>query len=277
MKCSICQQDLDSALLPLTSHPNCVFTELDDVSDPAAQQIKSDMIEIIKWADKQNPRSKQELLGPSELGTPCDRRLGYRIAEMPTVNIDTDPWAAVIGTAMHSWLDDAVKLYCQSHQDCGWLTETPVMLDDFAKGRSDLYNQHTQTVIDHKGAGPSVMKKVRRNGPPHGYVIQLQLYGLGYEKLGYQVKKVALVFYPRAGWLKDVYVWVDDYKPDIAHAAMARMYEVSSKLMELDIVNNPHRWEQLDHYTSDDCGFCPWYDPGRNKEKGATETGCPGH
>ena len=276
MKCTICGNPMDPALGDVRSHPNCLFAELDDESDPAAQQLKYEIIEIIKWADKQNPRSKQAAIGPSEIGTPCDRRLGYRIAEIPAINTDIDPWAAVIGTAMHSWLDDAVKMWCRGHQDCGWMTETPLQLDAFTRGRSDLYNSHTQTVIDHKGAGPGVMKKVRRDGPPEGYVIQVQLYGLGYEMIGHPVKKVALVFYPRAGWLKDTYVWVADYNRDIANMAMQRMYDISTRLAELDIMNNPHRWEQVEHYTSNDCGFCPWYDPGRDPEKGATETGCPG-
>jgi hypothetical protein len=270
--CPICRQPIDPAAGP--THPNCLFTELDDVSDPAAAQLKNELIQIIKYADRQNPRSRQQALGPSEIGTPCDRRLAYRIAEIPAVNTDTDPWAAIVGTAIHSWLDEAIQLWCRDTPDCGWQTETPVVLSEFVKGRSDAF--HNGTVIDHKGAGPDVMRKIRKHGPPEGYVIQVQLYGLGYEMLGFDVKKVALAFYPRAGWLKDMYVWTDEYRRDIANAAMGRLYDVSKSVIDLDVLNNPHRWEAINFHPGNECGFCPWYDPGRDAELGADDKGCPG-
>jgi hypothetical protein len=271
----ICRNPLDPALYPATTHPNCLFEELSE--DPAAQQLKSELIEIIKWYDRRNPRASQVPLGPSEIGTPCDRRLAYRIAEVPAINTDTDPWAAIIGTAMHSWLDAAISSWCTDQQgECEWLTETPVVLDDFIQGRSDLYNRSRAMVIDHKGAGPDVMRKILKHGPPPGYVVQVQLYGLGYEKLGYPVKKVALAFYPRAGWLKNMYVWVTDYDRNVAQAAIDRVGEVAELLIEKNVLANPHRFEQIPAYRSNDCGFCPWYDPGRDPERGATETGCPG-
>lgn len=273
--CVICGGPLDPALLPATTHPSCLFTELGE--DPAAQQLKNELIEIIKFADKRNPRAQQTALGPSEIGTPCDRRLGYRIANIPAVNTDVDPWAAVIGTAMHGWLEEAVRIWCSEHWDCPWVTETPVVLGDFVKGRSDLFNTSTCTVVDYKGAGPDVMRKVRKDGPPPGYVIQVQLYGLGYQNLGHTVKKVALAFLPRAGWLKDAYVWVDDFRPDVATKAMERIFELSSNLVHMDILNSPHRWEQVPAFSSNECGFCPWYNPGRDLERGADATGCPGH
>jgi len=258
-----------------TTHPLCLFTELSET--PEADQLKDDLIKIIRWADKESPRSKQRALGPSEMGTACDRRLGYRMAEIPAVNVNFDPWPALVGTAMHSWLEAAVNNWCQqSTEECPWITEKRLIFGEFTTGHSDLFHKGRGIVIDHKSAGPDVMRKIRKDGPPPGYVVQVQLYGLGYENLGYKVNHVALAFYPRAGWLKDMYVWVTKYERDIANAAIARMHQVAVDVTSLSVYDNPHRWEQVPAYPSNDCGFCPWYDPGRLAERGADATGCPG-
>ena len=40
-----------------------------------------------------------------------------------------------------------------------WITETEVHIDEFVKGRLDLYNIEPAMVIDQKSAGPDLMKK----------------------------------------------------------------------------------------------------------------------
>lgn len=268
---------MNPVLAPATAHPACLFTEPDDSVDPAAQKLKTELIDIIRWADSQNPRSAQKELGPSEIGTPCVRRLAYRLAEIEPVNTGFDPWAAIVGTAIHAWLDQAISMWCAEHGGtCDWLNEKALPFGEFAKGRSDLFQVSSGTVIDHKGAGPDVMRKVRRDGPPPGYVAQVQLYGLGYATLGYDVKRVGLAFYPRAGWLKDMYVWVTEYDQDVANGFIERMYATARILHGLNIIESPHRWEQIDATPSNDCGFCSMYDPGRDAERGADDTGCPG-
>jgi len=219
-------------------------------------------------------------LGPSDISTPCDRRLGYRLVEIPGVNNDVDPWAAIIGTAMHSWLEVAISLWCsQEHQGppCDWITEHALSFGQDIRGRSDLYSRHRKMVIDHKGVGTDVLRKILKHGPPPQYVTQGLMYGLGYENEGFPVESIALIFYPRAGRLKDIYVWVADYDRGAAQRALDRPSKLAADLLTLDVISNPHRWEQVAAFPSDDCGFCPWYDPGRLAELGATDTGCPGH
>ena len=104
----------------------------------------------------------------------------------------------------------------------------------------------------------------------------MNLYGYGYVKQGFPVRKVALAFYPRAGWLKDSYIWIDDYRPEVAEAALARLYTIARQLMDLDLPQAAHRWEQVDAVPSNVCGFCPWYAPHKTPEEGASDTGCPG-
>lgn len=275
--CLICQKPLPARLKENT-HPACVLFDDAPVVDPLAVKLKHELIDIIKWADRNTARSRQKRIGPSEMGEPCDRRLGYRLAEIPEVNDRFDPWAAIVGTAIHTWLEDAMGAWIHDHKSRSWLTETPVTLDGFIPGRSDLYNVDAACVIDHKGAGPSVMREVVRHGPPAKYVVQVQLYGYGYEQLGHPVKKVALAFYPRAGWLRDMYVWTADYDRDVALAALERVSRIAQKVMSLEVLKegHEHRWEQVDAVSSDSCGFCPWYVPDRNLEVGANASGCPG-
>jgi hypothetical protein len=274
MNCVICGTVMDPVLAPATTHPTCLFEELGD--NPEAASLKQDLIEIIKWYDKQNPRSAQVQLGPSEIGDPCDRRIGYRLAGIEPVNVDFDPFPSIVGVALHSWLDEAVQAWCKAHESRAWLTETPVELGPFIRGQSDLYNTERAMVIDHKGVGPDLMKKYRKEGPPPGYVIQVHVYGLGYEQKGYPVKKVALAFYPRAGWLKDMYVWVQDYDRSIGQRAIDRMYRIAQNLISLDVLKQSHRWEQVPATPSNSCGFCPWYDKRRDVDQIADDRGCPG-
>lgn len=275
--CLICQKPIPEVLKENT-HPACILFDDTPGLDPLALKLKRELIDIIKWADSNSARSRQKRIGPSEMGDPCDRRIGYRVAEIPEVNDRFDPWAAIVGTAIHSWLDDAISAWVTAHHSTAWLTETPVTLNGFIKGRSDLFSVADSCVVDHKGAGPSVMRKVLKNGPPPGYVVQVQLYGYGYEQLGHQVRKVALAFYPRAGWLRDMYVWTADYDRSVALAALERVSRIAQNVIELEVLKEGHeyRWEQVDAVSSDACGFCPWYVPDRNLEVGANASGCPG-
>lgn len=277
--CLVCQTVLSPSLGPKTNvHPSCILFDDTPAQDPLALKLKAKILNVIRWADANSSRSRQKRIGPSEMGDPCDRRIGYRVAEIPEVNNRFDPWAAIVGTSIHTWLEDAFQRWIIAHDSKAWLTETPVSLDGFIKGRSDLFDVEESCVVDHKGAGPSVMKKVLKDGPGPGYVVQIQLYGYGYERLGLDVRKVALVFYPRAGRLSDTYVWTADYDRSVAEKALARVQNIASQVIELEILKegHGHRWEQVDALPSDSCGFCPWYIADRDLEVGANATGCPG-
>jgi hypothetical protein len=277
MNCLGCGAVMDPVLLPATTHPNClVFDEPDD-GDPFSSMIKEKLTKVILWYESQNPRSKQVAIGPSEIGDLCDRRIGYRLAGIPACNTEFDPWASIMGTAVHSWLDAAFSAWCdQQDPPQLWTTETTLVLGDFLEGHSDLYSVEHETVIDWKTAGPDVMKKVIKDGPSVGYMIQTHIYGYLFEQHGRPVKKVCLAFLPRAGWLRDMFVWSADYDRNVAEQALGRLFGIAQQLTQLDVLKQSHRWEQVDHYPSNSCGFCPFYDNGRDPERGADHTGCPG-
>lgn len=277
--CVVCSKPMDPVLGPELSHPACsqvTFFEEPYGEDPFNASLKRKLIEIILWADKQNPRASQVKIGPSEIGDPCDRRIAYRLAGVPAVNVAFDPWAAIVGTALHSWLERAVTDWVVAKKDNNWTTEQALHIDEFVEGHSDLYNHEEQAVIDWKGAGPDVMKKLRLNGPSIGYQIQTHIYGYGFERHGWPVKKVVLAFLPRAGWLRDMYIWSAPYDRGIAEAALARVYQIAQRTVALDVLTQSHRWNQIEAVPSNACGFCPYLNTLRTKEEGASDKGCPG-
>jgi hypothetical protein len=269
--CVICNTPLDPANYPAVSHPTCIMFAEPGTENPFTVMLKSELIDLVLKHEKRNPRNHQRFIGPSEIGDPCDRRIGYRIAGITGVN-DPDPWPSIVGTAVHTWLQQAVDFADAP----GWIAERTLHIDQFIEGHSDLYSEPLQTVIDWKTMGPRVLKKTKEEGPAPGYVIQAHIYGYGYEQAGFTVRRVALACLSRAGWLKDMYLWVADYDRSIAEGALNRLYQLAKQLLDLDILNESHRWEQMPAVPSNECGWCPYYDPGRDLDRGADETGCPG-
>lgn len=258
----------------MTSHPGCVqFAEPGD-EDNFTMLVKSKLTGIIQEHDARNPRSSQVLIGPSEMGGLCDRQIAYRLANIPACN-EPDNWPAIVGTATHSWLQEAVE---GSQSAAEFLTERTLTIDQFVEGHSDLYWKTQQTVIDWKTMGPDVIKRVRKEGPNPGYVVQAHIYGYGFIQAGFPVKRVALACLSRAGWLRDMYVWWAPYDESVAVSALNRMFGIARQVVDLDILkeSHGHRWEQIQAYPSNSCGLCPYYDPGREAERGADERGCPG-
>lgn len=273
LRCLVCGDPLAAMNEAAGTHPMC---DPKAEHGPVSDQIKADLTEIILWADKTSERSRQANIGPSELGTLCDRRIAYRLAGIPPVNRGFDPWPAIVGTAVHAWLEKAVNRYQEAHGLDEWRTEVAVHPDDIVSGHLDLYNARYQAAIDHKTAGADMMKQLHRGAlPPPGYVTQVQLYGYGLRLMGFDVQRVALVFYPRAGWIKDIYVWSGPYDPEVAAEAIDRPYRIGRRLIELEEANQQNPWNLIDAAPDKTCAWCPWFSP-RDAEHGADETGCPG-
>lgn len=231
---------------------------------------------MILWNEQHAPRSRQRAIGPSELGDPCDRKLAYRIAGIRPINLGADPWPAIVGTSIHNWLEEAINKYQSSVEDLGYITELRVYPDPLVKGRSDVFHVPTATVVDHKTTGTDGMRKAKKGIIPEGYRVQVHLYGLGHERAGRAVRNVALVFYPRSGWLNDAQVWIEPYDRNVAEAALARLYSLANRLIEMDIGANPQRFQLIDASPGDACIWCPFYSQERDIDIAADDKGCPG-
>lgn len=245
------------------------FAEPPGIS-PFDQELRQALTEVILWADDNASRSQQVDLGPSELGDLCERKMTYRMAGARPVNTRKDPWPAIVGTAIHEWLEKAVNKYQDVAGAKRWLTEVTVTPNPLVTGHSDLYDTWTHTVIDWKTKGEKPMRDFRANGPSPDHIAQVNLYGLGQIRAGRKVERVAIVALPRSGWLAGMTVWSAPYDPGIAQQALARMETVGRKGIELGVEQDADAFLKVPASPSYLCSWCPWYAPDR-----VSGIGCP--
>lgn len=191
------------------------------------EAIELDLIEEIKSAILDHPRSQQKTIGPSEVGMTCTRRLLHKLNgdDEPARGL---PWLPTIGTAMHAWLADVMSNAIGQHYDPPrYLIEQRVMVGEIAGvecwGSADLFDSGSGTVVDWKIIGKGVMQEYRRKGPREQYRKQAHLYGRGFALLGYTVRQVMLAFLPRNEIdLAARYFWAEPYDERVAIAALDR-------------------------------------------------------
>lgn len=241
--------------------------------------MRTILLDQVRWASSNAPRSLQVGLGPSEVGGSCDRRLAMRIAGLRTVNRTSDPWPAIVGTAIHDWLQRCLELDNQRLVAAGkslrWVTEVKVRPDLILTGKADAFDLETGTVIDWKTMGDTSSKRLAEDGPSLGYQIQIQTYGLGFYRAGYEVKKVALMFLPRSGMLKSARYFEWPFNPAMAQEAIERVYRIGREVLRLQSDGLGDRvWENIPCDPGALCGWCPFF---RRDSAVVTENGCPGH
>jgi len=242
---------------------------------PWAARYASELRQVVNEHARNSARSLQVHLGPSEIGTPCDRQVVGKLAGVAPTNHVVDPWPSILGTATHAWLAEAFAADNARH-GIRWVPEQRVTPHPDHAGTADLYDGVEQAVVDHKILGQTSMAKIRPPGnPPQRYVIQLLLYGKGYRLLGLPVRRVALAAYPRtSATLDGLYVW--------ERAASASDDELIDKVFELtaarkqlaaEVVNGRPLSTVPSHPSDDECFFCPFYRPQSAHDNGP---GCPG-
>lgn len=235
-------------------------------------EIKEDITEIILWAERNRGRSMQVSLGVSEVGQPCDLRIAYRMANTKAVHNGMDPWPAIVGTSVHSWMEQAIADYQAVHGISEWITEMEVFPSPLVMGHNDAYHRPRQLVLDWKFPGRTNMADMRKNGPSAQYQTQVQLYGLGHVRAGRPVKRVGVVALGREGWLKDLFVWTTDYDHDFALKALQRIYDLGARMIELGLPESD-AWQQIDRSPTRLCTWCPMWN--RNAAVPSAK-GCPG-
>lgn len=274
--CLTCGQPVEVVEEGFLYHPHCIptFTPIPGMQGMSFYdlELKEDIIEVVRWADANRSRSKQMQLGCSEVGHPCDRRLGYRIAGVPVTGFRNDPWPAIVGTAVHAWMEEAVNAFQQAHGLDHWVTEMEVFPNPLVKGHTDLYDAKRFLVLDWKFPSPDNLRKMRTDGVPGQYVTQVHLYGLGHEQAGRRVDRVGVVALGRQGWLKDVFVSTMEYDRQHAKDALARVYRIGNHLLNADL-DRDQTWESIRAAPSRLCTWCPWHRP---QMSSASREGCPG-
>lgn len=225
----------------------------------------------------QAPRSLQSHLGPSELGSSCDRQVAGKMAAIPSTNHVSDPFPSIRGTALHAWAADAFLADNTRTGRIRWVAEQKVTPHPDHPGTADLYDAQERAVVDHKFLGASSMQKIKSpDGPPRHYVVQLLLYGEGYRLLGLPVDKVVIAAYPAtAASLDGLYVWERPYtKAD--DELLAEVFEQTKYRRQWAdaIIAGAAKLTDVPATTNADaCFFCPYFRP---DAPDATNS-CPGH
>jgi hypothetical protein len=253
---------------------------------PWAQRYAQELRDVvIRYADRL-PRNVQRHLGPSELGHHCDRQL---VGKMAGVSLGGgggnrlhDPWASVVGTALHAFFEQA---FAWDAREGVWLqrwaTECRVTPDPNAAqphpGTADLYDFMYNTLADHKCQSEAIRVRLRRDGPPYHYYIQMLLYAVGYMNLGFTVDRIALISWPRTkSTLDDMYVW----EKTITNEDLLEVLSVLEKTAVREDVAKLMGEGRIGFYevpatpSEDDCQYCPFFNPAALSD--GTSAGCPG-
>jgi hypothetical protein len=239
-------------------------------SDPSL--MKDELLWMIGEHIDAHPRSAQIRIGPSELGTPCPRRIAYKLNGTEAANPRKGAWKPTVGTAVHAWLEQALTIYNEGVPVPRFYLEQTVTVGTVGgveiTGNCDCYDRMTATVIDWKVVGLAGLKRYRLDGPGEQYRAQAHLYGRGFVNAGLPVDHVAVMFLPQNGELRDAHYWTEPYDEQVALDALNRADGISTLVAAL----GPRAAAALP--TADAfCDYCPWYLAGATDPAEA----CRGH
>jgi hypothetical protein len=240
--------------------------------------IEAELIGIILHNIRNRPRSKQQLMGPSEIGHPCARKLIHKLAGHREPRGFIDPWFAEMGTFAHAGLETGFRTWqdAQGFSDPRYLLEHEVTVGQVGgidiTGKADLFDTGSGCLVDWKAVGPDPLKRYKVNGPGIQYRRQAALYGRGFALQGYKVNTVMIAFLPRngaigtaeftrtsTGMLTDEwanrgnrYFWSEPYDENVALEALSRVNGLAEllKVMPVD--------DLLEMYPECRTSFCPW-------------------
>lgn len=174
--------------------------------------LQHQILEAIHARDDE--RSAQVLIGPSELGMECERCLAKKLAGIG-YNREAD-WFPFIGTCVHAGLQDLLARR-MPHLILERRITVGIVFHRLIQGRCDVFDPDTGTVLDFKIVGKSTRDKVKRDGPIQQYVTQANLYARGWELTGHEPKRTAIFFLPRdSASLNDSIWWEDGYDRNTA-------------------------------------------------------------
>lgn len=227
----------------------------------------TDALTVIENGIRQQPRSQQKLIGPSEIGTDCDHCLAAKLADWEETERDV-AWLPFIGTAVHAELASIFDADNARATKAGdrprWRVEKRVEVGTIGghhiSGTCDLYDTFTGTVLDWKIVGAQTLRTAKASAKPV-YRVQGQLYGLGQENAGHTPKRVAIAHLPRnAISLAQAVIHVEDYHPAIAHQAIERANRIHANLTTLASLGIEIRDSWITTQDrADGCFSCPRY------------------
>lgn len=268
--CPACSEPIDPAIhgLGLAMHPMCRAIDVNpDI-------VVAEIFGTVSDAIANQPRTLQTMIGPSEIGHPCKRRLGYKLAGVPESNPRGTAWKPYVGGQIHNGVGDIMAKAELARWTDGanaakvattrWHVEERVTVGNLLKaegivpitGSTDLFDAYHGIVFDWKFTGiRQIQRNYRPKGPGQQYRTQAHTYGDGWVNAGFDVKHVAVIFMTREGEFTDRHVWHEPYDPTVGPAAIDRVQKIQTSLDLLGPEFVIPALEPTEAY----CGHCPYF------------------
>ena len=183
--------------------------------------IANELINAINTTSKGSSRSQQREVGPSEIGG-CRRKVWLKIQGVEQVNKDTLRLASIMGTAIHSYIQEAFERQDPFH-------ERYILEGEFnaagIRGHVDMYDKEKKEVIDWKTTKKSNLTYF----PSKQQRWQVQLYGYLISESGLPVENVTLVAIPRDGDERDIVYHTEPYDAEVAAEAIDWLIDVRNR------------------------------------------------
>jgi hypothetical protein len=228
--------------------------------DPTAKKmlVKQVRTLVTDTIRKASARDKQKLLGPSDLGDPCDKCLAQKfedsMSEAPFKRDNERDFSlkAWTGTAVHEKLE---RDFVLGPDEVRLEKSFPIWeLEGYGviKGHVDGYWERIATLWDHKTVDMVKLKRIKATGRvPMGHVNQQMLYCLGIKRAGLPIKLSTIVYIPRDNNdVRNVHVMGAEFDEDYALTVVARAERIYQQVCSAGAVG---------FESDDDCFPCHRY------------------
>lgn len=232
--------------------------------DPEAYALQRELTSFIALGTAIDPRSLQASIGSSEIGKLCDLQVSHKLRGTPPTNAGASRGRLrrLTGTGVHLALAEIFRRL--DHGSRTFLIEEPVAYRG-VPGTADLVLRSGTTVVDWKTAKRAKIARVRREGVPRHYQVQVQMYAAGLIEAGEDIRRVAVAYIPIDNEnnedLEQVYVWSAPVDRRIADDAVDRLERIAHQ----SIADTQRRPDRM-------CVYCNHYQPGSTN----LAVGCPG-
>lgn len=251
------------------------------VAEQPPPSTLADMREALQRYENSRPRTIQKTLGPSELGTPCDRQIALKLAGVARHDRGL-PWAPMCGTAVHELMEKVLHAENERLGRQRWIIEQQVQLDDELSGHGDAFDTDWGMVVDWKYTGTTARRKAARKSVPNSelvsmeYRTQAHLYGLGHRNAGRNVRFVRLVLLARSHDFTESVEWTEAYDERIAVDAMMRFYNIRDAVINTGAAQYPEALIAVPSEPGEACKWCPFQRVTPPGGKHVDATGCVG-
>lgn len=218
----------------------------------AVRALTAPIEQTILDAIRNQPRSLQKRIGPSEIGIPCEHCLAAKLAGWAEAEAGI-PWASTVGTAIHQLLE---QFFMEARQKVEpalgpevpyrYWTEQSVLVGTIGGqeiwGSTDLLDVQAGATVDWKCVAKSSLDNYKRKGPSEQYRVQAHLYAKGWNDAGIKVQRVSICFLPRTtSNFYGRHWWSEPYNPEIAAQALERANRVHANLTALASISTEAR------------------------------------